>query len=261
MYRILKGAQADREVVAAGTDDVFQTFEFPLPEEEEKAQLEEKTDSEPEPEPEEEGPSEEELLLQEMILKAEAVLEQAREEADDIRRRAYDEGFEEGRADGKAAGRKQALEEEQEAIDQRIHQLEEEIAQYISDMTHEKEKILEEYLDDLKNISLAIGEKIVQTSLKSSSQVIKRMIIAATAKLKKTAWARIYVGKTSDDMELQGDAQLLRELAKLSDNVKIVIMEDTEPGTCIIELPQEIIDISTGSQMENIRDILNNARL
>ena len=260
MYRILKGVQADKEVVAVGTDDVFQTFEFPLPEEE-KDQSEGKQDSEPEPEPEEQGPSEEELLLQEMILKAEAVLEQAKEEADEIRRRAYDEGFEEGKADGKTAGRKQALEEEQEAIAERIHQLEEQIAQYISDMTHEKEKILEEYLDDLKNISLAIGEKIVQTSLKSSSQVIKRMIIAATAKLKKTAWARIYVGKTSDDMELQGDAQLLRELAQLSDNVKIVIMEDTEPGTCIIELPQEIIDISTGSQMENIRDILNNARL
>ncbi|MCI8645275.1 MAG: hypothetical protein HFE76_00445 [Firmicutes bacterium] len=257
MYRILKGVQADEEVVAAGTDDVFQVFEFPLPDK----KAEPGWQQEEEPEPEEQGPTVEEQMVQEMIWKAEALLERAKEEADEIRREAYDRGFEEGREDGKAAGRKQAREEEEEQTHLRIQHLEEEIAQYVADMNHEKEKILEEYLDDLKNISLAIGEKIVQTSLKSSSEVIKRMIIAATEKLKKTAWARIYVAKTGDDMEIQGDAQLLRELAKLSDNVKIVIMEDTEPGTCIIELPQEIIDISTGTQMENIRDILNNARL
>jgi len=115
-------------------------------------------------------------------------------------------------------------------------------------------------LDDLKDISLAIGEKIVQTSLKSSSEVVKKMIIAATEKLKKTAWAKIYVAQSNSEMELKGDDQLLRELAKLSDNVKIVVMEEADPGTCIIELPHEIIDISANVQMENIRDILTNAR-
>lgn len=256
MYRILKGISADEEIAAAGTIDVFPEFEFPLPE-----KTIEPEKPEEEPEPEEEEPSEEELRLQEMIWKAEAMLERAKEDADEIRREAYEKGFAEGCEEGRRVGKRQAWEEEQEAIKTEIQKLQAEVAQYVADMTHQKEKVLEEYLDDLKNISLAIGEKIVQTSLKSSSEVIKRMIIAATEKLKKTAWAKIYVAKTSEDMEIQGDAQLLRELAKLSDNVKIVIMEDTEPGTCIIELPQEIIDISTGAQMENIRDILNNARL
>ena len=41
--------------------------------------------------------------------------------------------------------------------------------------------------------------------------------------------------------------------------MKIVVMEE-EPGTCIIELPSEIIDLSTGTQLENIRGILENAR-
>ena len=34
-----------------------------------------------------------------------------------------------------------------------------------------------------------------------------------------------------------------------------------EEGTCIIELPDEIIDASVGTQMENIKDILNNVRV
>ena len=124
-------------------------------------------------------------------------------------------------------------------------------------------KLLEEYLDDLKDISLAIGEKIIQTSLKSSSDVVKNMILAATDKLKRTAWAKIYIADSPEveGREIQGDAELLDQLSKISDNVKIIVMGDAAPGTCIIELPQEVMDISVGTQMENIKEILNNARV
>ncbi|MCI9597999.1 MAG: hypothetical protein HFE75_12035 [Firmicutes bacterium] len=256
-YRILRGGQAEDEVVAVGTKNVFQSFDIPEPISKNKEATETSQEAS--------GPPPEEVLLQEAINKAESLLEAARTEAEDIRDRAYQAGYEEGKEDGwkagEQAGHRQIYEEEQAAVEERLHQLAEKIGQYVSDMEIEKTKILEEYLDDLKNISLAIGEKIVQTSLKSSSDVVKRMIVAATEKLKKTAWAKIYVAKTSEEMDIQGDVQLLKQLAKLSDNVKIVVMEDAEPGTCIVELPQEIIDISTGAQMENIRDILNNARL
>ncbi len=251
-YRILKGDQAQSQAVSAGAEEIFQVFDDP-PKPEKKQEAAEK--------PQEPVVPPEEALLQNMIWKAEALLEKAREEAENIRSEAYEEGFEQGKEAGRQAGHEAAYQEQQQAVREELHKLSEKIGQYAADMEIQKEKVLEEYLDDLKNISLAIGEKIVQTSLKSSSDVIKRMIIAATEKLKKTAWAKIYVAQTNEEMEIQGDMQLLKELAKLSDNVKIVVMEDAEPGTCIIELPQEIIDISTGAQMENIRDIVNNARL
>lgn len=256
-YRILRGGQAENEIVAVGAKNVFQNFDIPEPASKHKESMEDAQEPS--------GPPPEEVLLQEAINKAEAILEAARIEAEDIRDRAYQAGYEQGKAEGwkagEQSGHQQIYEEEQAAVEERLHELAEKIGQYASDMEIEKTKILEEYLDDLKNISLAIGEKIVQTSLRSSSDVVKRMIIAATEKLKKTAWAKIYVAKTSEEMDIQGDVQLLKQLAKLSDNVKIVVMEDAEPGTCIVELPQEIIDLSTGAQMENIRDILNNARL
>ena len=43
--------------------------------------------------------------------------------------------------------------------------------------------------------------------------------------------------------------------------MKIVMMEEAEEGTCIIEMPNEIIDASAATQLENVKDILNNARL
>lgn len=202
-----------------------------------------------------------EILMEDAVKKAEDLLERARIEAEEIKKDAFDQGYQEGMKAGEEDGKQQAYEEHQEALRGEIRQLEEKIGQYVEEMHNKKEQVLEEYMDDLKNISLAIGEKIVQTSLKSSSEVVKRMILAATEKLKKTAWAKIYVAKTNEELNIQGDMQLLKELAKLSDNVKIVVMEEAEPGTCIIELPQEIIDISAGTQLENIREILNNARL
>ncbi len=258
-YRILKAGSAQDEILAVGNEAVFKTFNLTMPEtvKEESDPL--KTAEKPE-KPAEPEPSPADTLLQETILKTEALLENAKAEAEEIRRQAYQEGLEQGREEGLEIGRQEAREAEQDAIHEKVHQLEEQIKQYVTDMENLKDRILEEYLDDLKDISLAIGEKIVQTSLKTSGEVVRKMIIAATEKLKRTAWAKIYVAPSGNEMDLQGDAQLLKELSKLSDNVKIVVMDDAEAGTCVIELPHEIIDISTGTQMENIRDILNNAR-
>lgn len=48
-----------------------------------------------------------------------------------------------------------------------------------------KEKSLNKYLDELKDCAIAVGEKVIHISLKSSGDVIKRMILAETEKLKK----------------------------------------------------------------------------
>lgn len=248
MYRILKDRDAQQDQNAF---EVFQEFRY-----------EEPKPNPSEPEEEVERPkTREEIALEEAIYKAEQLLETAREQSEIIIEEARNKGYEDGFREGEKQGFQQAYNEQQEELQHEINLQKQQIADYVADMQIEKEKILEQYLDDLKNISLAIGEKIVQASLKSSSQVVKRMILAATEKLKKTAWAKIYIAKSNEDMEIQGDAQMLKGLSRLSDNVKIIVMEDAEPGTCIVELPQEIIDISTSAQLENIREILNNARL
>jgi flagellar assembly protein FliH len=53
---------------------------------------------------------------------------------------------------------------------------------------------------------------------------------------------------------------VVSELAKLSDNIKFVVMDKESSGNCIIEMPDEIVDISVDTQMDNIREILGNIR-
>lgn len=205
--------------------------------------------------------TEEERHLEGSLEKAQIIIDTARDEAEIIFQKAHDEGYKKGENEGYEEGFRKASEENKLRYDEEIAKLQSTIKDYIQDVEIEKEKLLEQYVDDLKSIALAIGEKIVQISLKSSGDVVERMILSATEKLKKCAWAKIYIGHNSEKTEVFGDQQFLKELSKLSDNVKIVLMEDTGPGTCIVELPDEIIDISVGTQLENIKEILNNARV
>lgn len=200
-------------------------------------------------------------IFEDALAQAEELLAKAKESAEEIRKAAREEGYDEGYKKGYEDGHQKAYTDHKIKLDYEMERFETEFTEAIEGVTETKEQVLDKYLDDLKRVSLAIAEKVIQTSLKSSSEVVKRMILAATSKLKKTQWAKIYITKNSLGSLVQADAELLRELTHLSDNIKIIAMESEEEGTCIIELPEEVIDASVSTQLENIRDILNNARL
>ncbi len=200
-------------------------------------------------------------MIQEARAEAIRIIESAKIEAKQVEKTAFEEGFQLGQEEGHTEGKRQAKEEVELEYRESLLRFKEDVIRKAKEVQEEKEKVLEQYMDDLKNISLAIGEKIVQTSLKSSKDVVERMIIASTEKLKKVSWAKVYIANTGEATEIQGDSEFLKNLSKLADNVKIIIMDDEDPGTCIVETPNEILDISVKTQLENIKEILNNARI
>ena len=202
-----------------------------------------------------------EEALEDARIKAEEMIQDAQEGIHQAEEDARNRGYEEGYQNGHNQGHQEAYQDMTRKMEEELDGLRNQMRQIIDSVTEEKEKVLERYLDDLKRICLAVSEKIIQTSLRSSGEVIKRMIVAATDKIKKTQWAKIYISKQDSEMLVKGDTQLLKEMAHLTDNLKVVAMENEDPGTCIIELPDEIVDASVNTQMENIKDILNNARL
>lgn len=196
-------------------------------------------------------------IIKEAEERAQQILADAREQADILRQKSFRDGQEEGRQDGY----REAYEEQRRLLDEEIRQLQTNAADVIKSVSIEKEKLLEQYVDDLKRISLAVAEKIIQTSLQSSGDIVKRMILAATDKITKKQWAKIYITKCSTSISMNVDTEFLDAMSKLSDNIKIITMDNGEEGTCIIELPDEIIDASVSTQLENIKDILNNVRV
>lgn len=211
----------------------------------------------------EEGDFEEEHLseleaevLENARKQAKQILTDARAQAELLREQGYAEGKESGRRDGF----REAYEEQRRILDEEIKELQQNASEALQSVAVEKAKLLEQYIDDLKRISLAIAEKIIQTSLQSSGDIVKRMILSATDKITKKQWAKIYITKCNTGVSLEVDSEFLEALSKVSDNIKIITMDNGEEGTCIIELPDEIIDASVGTQLENIKDILNNVR-
>lgn len=196
-------------------------------------------------------------IIAEAEKKAEQLLADARGQADILRQKAFRDGYDEGRQEGT----REAYEEQRKLLDEEVRRLQANAAEVINSVSIEKAKLLEQYVDDLKRISLAVAEKIIQTSLQSSGDIVKRMILAATDKITKKQWAKIYITKCDTGISMDVDTEFLDAMSKLSDNIKIITMDNGEEGTCIIELPDEIIDASVSTQLENIKDILNNVRV
>ncbi len=259
MYKVIKGENQSEKNIK--NYQQFMDFLKTLPASGEEELLEDKVDGE--------GVSStvptDEDIIQSAILAAEEIKNSARIKAEEIMNAAREEGLKQGVEEGFKQGYSDGIEKADNEIDKRFQEeykrLSAEVAADINAFSEEREKLLEYYIDDLKEIALAIGEKIVQTSLRSSAQVIERMIIKATEKMKKVGWAKIYIGGDGVGSEIQGDTEFLKSLSHIAHSVKIVIIDEDEPGTCIVETPEGILDISIKTQLENIKEILNNARL
>ena len=197
-----------------------------------------------------------EVILAEANKQADALLEQCEQELAVFREAAKEEGRLEGYRAGYAEGVAKAREEAQEALRRQTTRLEVDVAHVLEEVGKAQERFIEETTDDLKELALAVAEKVVRVSLKSSGEVVARMIQGATEKLKRREWVHIYIAGCDAKSMAKIPPMLTSALSAVSDHVKIVPMADDEAGTCVIEMPDEIIDASASTQISNIRALL-----
>ena len=55
--------------------------------------------------------------------------------------------------------------------------------------------------------------------------------------------------------------ELIDALGHVSERIRVIPMTDDESGTCIVELPDVILDASVSTQMGNIRELLSGVGL
>lgn len=197
-----------------------------------------------------------EAILADARREAEEMRENAREtiaqELDDLRENAREEGYGQGYAQGIAGAMTEAkAQREAQAVEQAKA-----VQQFLERATEAREQLLEDSVEQLKDLAVAIAEKVIRISLKSSSDIIARMIQMATEKRRRREWVHIYIA----GCDYKGMANIVPELTMslghLSDRVRIIPLADEESGTCIVEFPDEIIDASVSTQLSSIRDIM-----
>ena len=277
MRNILKGflePKTEAYVLPDARDIRFEGENFDLDEETEEAlpreplditveggTEEEQPEPEPPPEPKKETPVHYAQLQAELILNqaredAEQILSQARQRAEaeqeEIRAGARDEGYREGYAQGIA----KAMDDSVRDREATAARLEKEVQSFLEKASLAREEMLLQTREELLELCLSIAEKVVRVSLKSSSEVIVRMIQTATERMKRQEWVHIYISGCDARQVAQISPALTTTLGALSQHIKVVPMGDDEGGTCIVETPEEIVDASVSTQMSNIRDVL-----
>ena len=195
-------------------------------------------------------------ILEDARRQAEQLLEacrlSARQEAEQVFAAAREDGRREGYGQGLAQARQEAAKEREE----QAKRLEEQVERFLTQAGSALDRQMDQNIDELRDLALAIAEKVVCVSLKSSADVISRMIQTAVDKRKRREWVHIYIAECDAKRLSQLPASLSATLSGLSDRVRIIPMGDDESGTCIIETPDEIIDASAATQLNNIRSIL-----
>lgn len=196
-------------------------------------------------------------LLQHAKAQAEHIIEEAKQAAETevarIYQRASEDGYNQGYAEGHQKGQEEASAATRKAAQDAVESVQRFLAQANQTRDAEIDRLSAEVLD----VAVAVAEKVIHVSLKSSAEIIKRMIISATEKLKRREWVQIYVADCDVKGVAQSDPALAAALSSLSDHIKIVPMKDAETGTCIVEMPDEIIDASASTQLENIRSVIH----
>lgn len=179
------------------------------------------------------------------------------DELDELRREARESGYQRGLAEGLAEGHAQARIEMNAALRQHI----ESIRAFLEDAVRVRDNMLDQSKEELKDLALSVAEKVIRISLKSSSDIILRMIESATDKLKRCEWAQIYLA----DCDVRSSAYTIPELTAalqpIADRVRVIPMADDDSGNLIIEMPDLIIDASVSTQLGNMKEILDNAAL
>ena len=220
-------------------------------------------EAEPEPDPVSFAQIQAEQIIADARRRAEAILDQARLEAELKAQELYESsrqsGLEAGRAEGLAQGAAQALQEGQRAQQRQAEELAADFDKFLERAGAALDRQMDDNVEDLRDLAIAIAEKVVSVSLKSSSEVICRMIQTAIDKRKRREWAHIYIAECDAKHLSRVPASLMTALSALSDRVRIIPMADDEAGTCIIETPDEIVDASAATQMNNIRTLLSDA--
>ncbi len=183
----------------------------------------------------------------------EAALQQAEEEIRNLRSEAQEAGYQAGFAEGRAAG----MEEGRSEIERQAAELGVIVGEFLDTATKMRDQLLDQTREELRDLALVIAEKVIRISLRSSGDVLMRMIETATEKHRRCEWVQIYIADCDARNLALSIPELTSSLGHLSDRVRIIPMMDDESGTCIIEMPDEIIDASVSTQLENIREIMS----
>lgn len=182
--------------------------------------------------------------------------QQWEEESEKVRSKAeregYQAGLEKGSSEGYRAGYRQGEKEAKDAQQQVL----DDMKSLLEDMETQKGDILEKYASDIQTLAFEIAEKIIPIEIDSNEKALAAVIENATEAYRRQAWIKLTIPKGLEKWVSEDGNRIDKALREVSDNVKIVVSPEMEDGGCQIDMPEQMIDAGTGTQLSRVKAAL-----
>lgn len=175
-------------------------------------------------------------IIEEAVHNAEArrneILSGIEEEAEALRRQAYEEGKLEGIS----------------SVVGETRDLAAEIERMVATFEGERAGFEHEYEEQLKWLAFEIASKVLAKKVAQNDAEMLEMVSKAVQGVRNEAWVRVEVSA-----EMTHLIDRLMELFERDENISVQPAR-TDPGTVMIETPSGVIDASLKTQLANLRE-------
>ena len=190
-----------------------------------------------------------ERLMKEAEEKSKALFEEtiknAEADAEIIRKTAAEKGYSEGNEKSKATAEKYLSA----------------AAELVSQATAQKEAYYISHKDELIETACFLAEKLIATKLSEDKSVIANIAANAAKDFRNSERVKISLASSDISAEATADIDYLKSLIKGIPDIEIEILENAKSGTVVLDNGSEIIDASVPTQLDFLKEIMENSRI
>jgi len=183
--------------------------------------------------------------------KAQSILVEAQNQAEELRQQALQQGIQEGIIEGQNQGY-------QDGYNQALNEFREKIItvdRLISNITNAKSQIYHSGEDELLEFVMILAEKLAHTQITFDKNAIKNIIIDASAELKEKETVKVLI-HPSLAQKIYSIADEIKDAIYGLKNLKIIEDRTISPDGIVIESPESRIDARLETQVETLMEIL-----
>lgn len=187
------------------------------------------------------------VRARELFQQAKREVEEARADADEIARDAYQEGFRQGEKAGEELG----LAKQAPVI--------EEVDALLGRLADAHRAVVEENKEQLITLALAIVSRILHRTLEAEPDQILQTTEEVLNLVRREQHVRLRLSQTDFQVLLEHQGEL-PALARLGDRLTFEVDPDMIPGGCIAQTPTGTIDATIESMFDEMRRALTSQR-
>ena len=187
-------------------------------------------------------------IITEALAEAEKIAKEANLQSLVMQEKARQKGFDEGFQEGKS----EALKQEEKNLKA--------VADLLIELNNNREAIYIENENALIDLAYDLTKKITMSEIKTDREIIFSIVKQACKSFRNSDYVKISLAKCEVSEKVVTDEKLLRKIAGNIPDIDIELLQDAESGTVIIDNDKEIIDASVPTQLDLLKEIMNNSK-